>query len=179
MFILHAVQAHFGDALILEFGTDAAPRFILVRAFRIFRSVSETGADACFDPFGSTGSPDQRCSRMAAPTRFASTGHESGSLRLTVTKEPATNTPVTPPSAQMRRAREDSSASSLVRNCAVRPSISGRSTVNLRLDGFGVADARMRIASLPGGAGGGGEEGAWEWSSCMGVSCGNESGTRS
>ena len=30
MFILHAVQAHFGDALILEFGTDAAPRFILI-----------------------------------------------------------------------------------------------------------------------------------------------------
>src|SRR5687768_4250989 len=30
MFTLHAIQAEFGDSLLLEFGTAAAPKFILV-----------------------------------------------------------------------------------------------------------------------------------------------------
>ena len=41
MFRIHAVQAHHGDCLLLEYGTDAAPRFLLV----------DGGPEDTFEPF--------------------------------------------------------------------------------------------------------------------------------
>ena len=41
MFNIHAVQAHHGDCLLLEYGTPAQPRFLLV----------DGGPENTFDPF--------------------------------------------------------------------------------------------------------------------------------